>query len=792
MANVTFNSFDLVNNPDTGSFLVGYKEDGSAEQRVPVGFFANTGEVVTGPSSTSSAGNVAYFSDTSGKTIAESAVSYTRLAAIDEWITDRDGTVHLKSTWDASAGSFPAAVGVPYQDGASFRVTTGGTVDGIVFAVGDILTAITTNPSTTTYAGNWTRIVGSRYVHPNHSGDVTSTGDGATTITNSAVTNAKMANMTQSTIKGRASGAGNGAPTDLTATQVRTIINVEDGANNYALPVAEVATIGGIKRNEGGSSLFVTGVASDGSLLYGSPAGAGTVTSVAVSGSDGIEIDSGSPITNNGTIFLGVNASNLRNHLDVESGANNYVLPVAETSVIGGIKRNTGGSALFVTGVSSDGDLLYGTTSTSNSLEGNIAIPFVFYTGSMLDTASGQFSANTSDVSTLTEFRISAFPTGGSIDLDYLTGIRSGDYLLINSPNKAFAAKITFAGVDEIPNTVLYGVSEKLGTVDFSNGEVSYLQFDRSAGATYSHPNHTGDVTSVGDGATTIANNAVTFAKFQQISSTTLVGRHEGGSGNTQEVSVGNGLEFSGSGIRRSALTGDVTATAGSNTTVIADSAVTNAKMANMAQATIKGRASAAGTGVPTDLTATQVRAIINVANGAEVNPDLISQAEAEAGTVTTERVISAERLRQAVRALGAQITVQPYTSGVQQLTTTYADVAGSSINYTPKFSSSIIRIVFNFQVGPGDSQGNASFRFYVAGVEATDWKSSVRLPTDDGRVSLEAAYTNTDTSAKIFKWQAREFGASNEVKLHETSLFDGAVSSQSSAAVLTIIEIPT
>lgn len=68
------------------------------------------------------------------------------------------------------------------------------------------------------------------YTHPNHTGDVTSVGDGATTIATGAVTNAKMANMAQSTIKGRASGAGTGAPTDLSAAQVRTIINVEDGA----------------------------------------------------------------------------------------------------------------------------------------------------------------------------------------------------------------------------------------------------------------------------------------------------------------------------------------------------------------------------------------------------------------------------------------------------------------------------------------------------------------------------------------------------------------------------------
>jgi hypothetical protein len=43
------------------------------------------------------------------------------------------------------------------------------------------------------------------------------------------------------------------------------------------------------------------------------------------------------------------------------------------------------------------------------------------------------------------------------------------------------------------------------------------------------------------------------------------------------------------------------------------DDGVTNAKLANMAQATIKGRASGAGTGDPVDLTAAQVTAILDV-----------------------------------------------------------------------------------------------------------------------------------------------------------------------------------
>jgi hypothetical protein len=47
----------------------------------------------------------------------------------------------------------------------------------------------------------------------------------------------------------------------------------------------------------------------------------GTVTSVAVSGSDGIDVDSGSPITSSGTIALGVNKTTMLSTLNVEDGA---------------------------------------------------------------------------------------------------------------------------------------------------------------------------------------------------------------------------------------------------------------------------------------------------------------------------------------------------------------------------------------------------------------------------------------------------------------------------------------
>lgn len=62
---------------------------------------------------------------------------------------------------------------------------------------------------------------------------------------------------------------------------------------------------------------------------------------------------------------------------------------------------------------------------------------------------------------------------------------------------------------------------------------------------------------------------------------------------------------------QRAALTGDVTASQNANALTIANGAVTNAKRADMAAATLSGRALGAGTGVPTDLTAGQVVDII-------------------------------------------------------------------------------------------------------------------------------------------------------------------------------------
>ena len=148
-----------------------------------------------------------------------------------------DGSYHLIITYDDAttedAGLIPGAGGS----------TAWGSITGPLADQTDLQTAlngkVNTDGAKVLSDENYTAAEKSKlggvadnannYSHPNHTGDVTSVGDGALTIANDAVTNAKLANMATATIKGRTT-AGTGDPEDLSAAQVRAILNVAEGA----------------------------------------------------------------------------------------------------------------------------------------------------------------------------------------------------------------------------------------------------------------------------------------------------------------------------------------------------------------------------------------------------------------------------------------------------------------------------------------------------------------------------------------------------------------------------------
>jgi hypothetical protein len=99
-----------------------------------------------------------------------------------------------------------------------------------------------------------------------------------------------------------------------------------------------------------------------------------------------------------------------------------------------------------------------------------------------------------------------------------------------------------------------------------------------------------------------VINDSITFAKLQNIATDSLVGRDTAGTGDPENILLNATLSMDGSGnLQRAALTGDVTASAGSNSTTIANNAVSDAKLRDSAATSVIGRA-ANSSGDPADI----------------------------------------------------------------------------------------------------------------------------------------------------------------------------------------------
>lgn len=100
-----------------------------------------------------------------------------------------------------------------------------------------------------------------------------------------------------------------------------------------------------------------------------------------------------------------------------------------------------------------------------------------------------------------------------------------------------------------------------------------------------------GDVTGSGTGtfSTVLGDSTVTFAKLQSLDPQSLVGNSSGGTQTASAITLGSSLGFSSNSIVRAALTGDVTASANSNSTAIGTNVVGNTKFRQSAASTIVG-----------------------------------------------------------------------------------------------------------------------------------------------------------------------------------------------------------
>ena len=125
-------------------------------------------------------------------------------------------------------------------------VATGIRITGTALSLAGIPNSSLSNSGVTVTAGTGMTGGGTVALGATVNLAITAGGVGTTQLANSGVTLAKMANLAENNFIGRKTASA-GVPETLTATEVRTILNVADGANNYVLPVATASVLGGIK-----------------------------------------------------------------------------------------------------------------------------------------------------------------------------------------------------------------------------------------------------------------------------------------------------------------------------------------------------------------------------------------------------------------------------------------------------------------------------------------------------------------------------------------------------------------
>src|SRR5882724_5300286 len=257
------------------------------------------------------------------------------------------------------------------------------------------------------------------------------------------------------------------------------------------------------------------------------------------------------------------------------------------------------------------------------------------------------------------------------------------------------------------------------GGVTVTGSPVSGNLTKFSGPASITNGDLSGDVTTAGTLATTIANNVVSYAKIQDVSVTDVVlGRKTAGSGDMEELSA---LPFG--------LTGDVTTSADSNATTIANDAVTYAKMQNVsALSKLLGRGDS-GAGDPQEVTLgtnlSMVGTTLNVGADA-VGGSMTPHGDSNYSILNTDRIVYLSAALTAFRtwtlplantvSAGVSISVIDLVGGITSANYILIARSGSDLFYPQGTSTSVPLRANDVTTGAGGGIG-AGVQFTSDGV---------------------------------------------------------------------------
>lgn len=455
-------------------------------------------------------------------------------------------------------------------------------------------------------------------------------------VKDSSITNAKLADVATATIKGRVTAA-TGAVEDLTAANVRTIINVADGATVYTDEMAQDAV----------GTIFTDGTTIDFTYTDATPSITAEVKDGTVTNAKLAEVATAT-IKGRVTAATGavedLTAANVRTIINVADGA------------------TAAGAAGDAYATSHESD------STAHPASSIVFTPAGSIAATTVQAAIEEVASEAGTPSTL----------GGLTDVT-ITSVQDNDFLQYDTGTSQWinAAVAPASYTDEQAQDAVGTILTDTNSIDFTYTDAtpSITADVKTAGITSAMLRDSAAVSVIGRSANTtgvpadiaadangkflgrhadaLSFDAIALADLPTQAQTTFLGRVTASTGVPEVISAADARTMLNVADGATAYTDEAaqdavgtiltdgttidftyTDATPSITAEVKDGTITNAKLAEIATATIKGRVTAA-TGAVEDLTAANVRTIINVADGATAYTDELAQDAI--GTILTD-----------------------------------------------------------------------------------------------------------------------------------------------------------